>query len=227
MQETSKKTVTDILNHSKPKRILDAPCGKGWIASRLDYDFEIHGIDLYDTPRDGYSKVLKYDLDYGIPDSTEKYDCICCCEGIEHFGNPLLFFEHAKKLLKPNGLFVVTTPNTWYPDSKLQFFLRGFFPSFPCIVGRIERGSHMHITPWSFPHLYLYLKLSSFADIDLHDEPLSRHKHLYELFLGLPQKLYCLSKGKKSKSDEERRFWKIASSKGSVYGRHLIVTAHA
>ena len=225
MRITSKKVVKEFLEQEKPETILDAPCGAGWLREFLEYDCTIDGIDLFDSPRGGYRKIIQYDLDHGLPEDLEKYHCICCCEGIEHFGNPLLFLEDAKRLLKDGGLLVITTPNTWNPASKLQFFTRGFFPGFPCLTGKIKRGTHMHITPWSYPHLYLYLKLAGFSDIQLHEEPMSKAKHLWEIPLGVPQRMYAKSKLKKAGTDEEREFWKVAGSGPSVYSRHLIVTA--
>ena len=135
------------------------------------------------------------------------------------------FLADARDLLTSNGLLVVTTPNIWNPASKLQFFTRGFFPGFPCLAGKIERGSHMHITPWNFSQLYLYLTLAGFTDTQLHEEELSKPKHFWEIPLAIPQKIYAKGKLKKATSDEEKYFWEICSSDRSIYSRHLIVTA--
>ena len=225
MQNSSKKVVLGIINKDRPAHILDVPCGGGWLSEGFDYKASIDGIDLYSTNQSGYGSVYACDLNEGIPSDLPDYDCIACCEGIEHFGNPLLFFQTVRKHLNQNGLFIVTTPNTWYPASKLQFLTRGFFPSFPCIVGRIEPGSHMHIIPWSYPQLYLYLKLAGFGEIELHQEPLSQAKHYWEEILALPQRIYCGRKMKRAADPEERLFWKEAGSAKSTCGRHLIVTA--
>ncbi len=125
------------------------------------------------------------------------------------------------------GLLIVTTPNIWYPAARLQYLMRGFFPSFPCLIGKIARGSHMHIMPWSFPHLYLYLKLAGFTDIQLHEEELSRPKHFWERLFALPQALYCRHRLKKARDPDEIDFWRQAGSGPSLFGRHIIVTAHA
>ena len=227
MQLSSKQVVRETLEAIRPGRILDAPCGKGWLAEALNYDCEIDGIDLYDTPKAGYSRIVAHNLDNGLPEDMTGYDCVCCCEGIEHIGNPLLFLERGKRGLKPGGLIVVTTPNTWYPEARLQYLVRGFFPGFPCLVGRIERGTHMHITPWTFAQLYLYLALAGFKQIALKEEPLSRRKYAWELPLGWPQRVYATRRLRKAQTDEERRFWTIAGSHAAIYGRHLIVTAVA
>lgn len=224
MQPSSKESVLELLKKEKPGTILDAPCGKGWLGSGLSGLAEVDGLDLYDEPESDYREVRKADLDRGLPPDLPTYDCICSCEGIEHFSNPGLFFDDAMDRLTPGGLLVVTTPNVWYPEAKLQYWLRGFFPGFPCLVGRIKKGTHMHIMPWSWPHLYLYLTLSGFTDIQLIEEPLSKPRHFWEPLLAIPQKLYCRSRVGRAETDEERRFWEVSASTGSTCGRHLIVT---
>jgi len=91
MQPSSKKVVIEILNKLKPSTILDAPCGGGWLHEMLPYKAELDGIDLYDTPVAGYRQVVCGNLDAGIADNLPQYEAIACCEGLEHFGNPLLF----------------------------------------------------------------------------------------------------------------------------------------
>lgn len=225
MQESSKKVVSEILNQIKPPTILDAPCGRGWLQQRLSYAPLIDGVDLFESHPFGYAHHFQHDLDLGLPKIHKQYDAIVSCEGIEHFGNPQLFFKSSYELLAPGGLLLITTPNIWYPEARLQFWLKGFFPGFPPLIGRIERGTHMHIMPWSYAHLYLYLKLAGYQEIALHKEPLSRPKRWYAKILALPQKLYSKNKLKKGKTEEEKNFWRNTLSSSSLYGRHLIVTA--
>jgi SAM-dependent methyltransferase len=231
MQDSSKRVVHRLLtDHFKAfpcetPQLLDAPYGDGWLKTGLTFDAAVDGIDLYTTSQDGYRVVFKADLDAGIPSHLSSYAAILCCEGLEHFGNPLLFLETAHQHLEKDGLLVITTPNIWYPAARLQYLIRGFFPSFPCLAGKIIRGSHMHIMPWSFPQLYLYLKLAGFTDIALHEEPLSKAKHFWEKIVVWPQILYCRNRLKRTSNQEEADFWRTAVTGASLFGRHLIVTA--
>lgn len=225
MQPSSKEVVIQILRQEAPATVLDAPSGDGWLGAAMEPGCQIDGLDLYDSPPVGYRNFLQANLDAGLPDSLDTYTCICCCEGIEHFANPGLFFDHAFEKLEPGGLFLVTTPNVWYPEAKLQYLLRGFFPGFPCLIGRIERGSHMHIMPWSWPHLYLYLNLAGFVEIEHHEEPLSKPRHFWERLVALPQYLYCRSRARKATDAETKHFWEVAGSERSLCGRHLIISA--
>ncbi len=141
-----RSVVIDILNNIKLNAILDTPSGDGWLLNGLNFTVDIDGIDLFEKKPKGYRRFTNSDLDCGIPDSMANYDAIVSCEGIEHVGNPLLLLETIKKHLVDEGVLIITTPNTWFPGAKVQYFLRG--ASFPCLVGKIARGTHMHITPW-------------------------------------------------------------------------------
>ena len=217
--------LANILNKKNPETILDTPSGSGWLLSLLSYDPEIDGIDLFEEKPKGYRNFFQEDLDNGISDTLLKYDAIVSCEGIEHIGNPTLFLETAKKHLNIDGTIIITTPNVWYPAAKIQYLIRGFFPSFPCLVGKINRGTHMHITPWSFAQLFLYLRLSGYTDIKLYDTSDKKPKHFFERIFGFPQKMYCRNKFKKAKSKEEKNFWKMSGSNQSIFGRRLVVSA--
>jgi SAM-dependent methyltransferase len=221
--------VAALLNARQPRTVLDAPCGSGWLAGLLDYDFEIDGIDLFAPPPAGrrYRHFRNADLDDSLPTDLGTYDAIVCCEGIEHFGNPESFFRSTRQHLTGGGLLVVTTPNTWHPAARLQYLLRGFFPGFPCLVGKIERGTHMHIMPWSFPQLFLYLRLTGFTDIVLHEIAEPKPKRIYEWVLAVPQLLYCNQKRRRGRTEEEIAFWSHAGSRQSMFGRRLVVSAMA
>ena len=219
--------VAKLLNNQQPGVVLDAPCGSGWLRRLLDFDCQVDGLDLFAPPPVGYRLFRNADLNLGLPGDLGTYDAIVCCEGIEHFGNPENFFRSARQHLTQGGMLVVTTPNTWYPEARLQYLLRGFFPSFPCLVGKIERGTHMHIMPWSFPQLFLYLTLNGFRDITLHDIDKPKPKRVYEWLVGLPQYAYCARKRAKAKTDEQRKFWLHTGSQQSVYCRSLVVSAIA
>jgi hypothetical protein len=81
----------------------------------------------------------------------------------------------------------------------------------------------MHITPWSFPQLYVYFRLAGFELPQILTEPLSRPKHFHERLLALPGKMYCRHRERKTGNEEARRFWQTAAA--SLPGRHLIATA--
>ena len=225
MQDSSKVVVLEILGELSPNCLLDAPCGSGWLSESLGTSSTIDGIDLYAKPNSNYRVVKSCNLNEGIPNELGEYDCIVSCEGLEHFGNPELFLRSAYNHLKVSGTLLITTPNTWYPQSKLQYLLRGFYPGFPCLISKGKPGEHMHIIPWTLPQLYLFLELTGFKNIQVHYEPLSEARHFYEKIIAIPQYFYCRNKLRKSANFKDKNYWQALISKSSLYGRHLIVTA--
>ena len=217
--------VVEILQSAKPQSVLDTPSGEGWLRRMFaDPAVAIDGIDLFEEKPEGYRCFLRHDLDEGLPDSLPQYDAIVSCEGLEHIANPGRFLVTARRQLNPGGSIVVTTPNTWYPGARLQYFLRGFFPSFPALVGRIERGTHMHIMPWSWPQLHLHMALAGFADVRLHPCLEDERTHAYEKALALQMKAYCRGRARKARTEEERSFWETCAAPGALYARRLVVS---
>jgi len=228
MPPSSQDAVLAWLKDKVFSSVLDMPSGNGWLPRGLAKshpDLVCDGVDLYEEAAAGYRRIWRYDLNHGLPDGCGPYDLVACCEGIEHVGNPLLLFQAMRRVVTPQGWIVVTTPNVWYPQARLQYLARGFFPSFPCLVGKIVPGSHMHIMPWSWPQLHLYLTLAGFGEIQIVPEPLSAAKHLHEKLLALPARMYAQRRAQKAKTEEERAFWTTAASEAALLGRHLIVTA--
>jgi SAM-dependent methyltransferase len=225
LAKTYRPVVLKLLACSRAKTVLDAPTGGGWLQAGLTYAPEIDGVDLYAGTPQGYRQFRVHDLDRGLPADLPHYEAVVCCEGIEHLTNPGLLLDSAYAHLTDGGLLVITTPNVWFPAGKLKYLLGGFFPSFPCLVGQIQRGRHMHLTPWSFPQLYAFLRLSGFHDIQVHPPQERTPRHFFERLLGFPQQLSCRRKLRRAASPEEAAFWKEAGSDASIYGRRLIVSA--
>jgi SAM-dependent methyltransferase len=218
--------VGEIVRGAGAKSVLDLPSGTGWLRQQIsDPAVALDGIDLYEGKPAGYRNFLNHDLDLAWPDSLTKYDAIVSCEGLEHIANPGLFFASARDHLNPGGTLVITTPNTWHMKSRLQYLMRGFFPGFPSLVGKIKKGTHMHISPWSWPHLYLYLSLAGFEKIELHpcfgDDRTSVIERIFAKVLrSNPGK-----KARKASSEEEKRYWETAASDASMLSRRLVVSA--
>ncbi len=219
------RTIARIVDQLKPDTLLDAPAGGGWLAAALNYNPSIDGIDLYANQPLGYRDFLVHNMDQGMPAGLPTYDMAVCCEGIEHLTNPGLLLDSFYAHLKPGGTLIVSTPNTWYPAARLAYLLRGFFPSFPCLAGKIERGTHMHILPWTWPQLYLFLRLSGFENIELHDVDEQKPKHLFERIAGWPLAHYCQRRRLKAGTPDEQAFWQRAGSSQSLYGRRLVISA--
>src|SRR5690242_5010084 len=103
MQVTSKEAVLRYLRDVPFRTVLDAPSGDGWLRHGLGPEMMVDGVDLFASAPGGYRKFWKHDLDEGLPADCSGYDLICCCEGIEHVGNPLRLLRSIFAALAPGG----------------------------------------------------------------------------------------------------------------------------
>ncbi|MFV0389621.1 MAG: class I SAM-dependent methyltransferase [Pyrinomonadaceae bacterium] len=91
----------------------------------------------------------------------EKFDVVTMVELIEHVANPDFFFETAFKLLRPNGLLFLTTPNA-------QSINLRFLGTEWSVISPPE-----HITLWSANGLKQALERNKFATLTIRTDGLN------------------------------------------------------
>lgn len=216
--------VSRLINDWRPQTILDVGAGSGWLPAALSYGPTIDGIDWNFREVPGYATYRAANINNGFPEGLSQYHCVVCCEVIALLTNPGILFSEANRHLPIGGKFIISTPNSLYPQSRLQYFMRGFHSGFPSLAGKLMWGQHMHLIPWSFPQIYNFLMLHGFRDITLHEVPEPKPKSLHEWCLGAPAWLYAAWK-RKNGSIESRDFWKMAGSRQAMFGRRMLISA--
>ena len=216
--------VERLLRKMNPQRILDAPSGQGWLRDALNETTILDGIDLFCPAPKGYRNFWSIDFSAGLPDTLPLYDCVVCCEIIAYIGNPLMFLKSVRDRLVADGSIVISTPSVWYPQSRIQFLLRGYFPAVPSWLRDATKADPGHVTPITFPNLYMYLSQSGFKNIQLHSVE-KGPKHWFEWLFGIPQWLYCRGQLRKAMTVEAIAFWKTAGSRSAIYERQMVVSA--
>lgn len=101
------------------KRILDVGCGGGILAEALaKAGAEVTGLDAEQEAirsAKAHAQANQITIDYqcsAIEEyQHEGFDIITCMEMLEHVPNPNLVLTHCKRLLKPDGLLLVSTIN--------------------------------------------------------------------------------------------------------------------
>jgi len=98
--------------------VLDIGCGRGEFMELLEENsISATGIDVNEDMveichRKGFN-VLQVDTHSFLKDKTENYDGIFCSHVIEHIApqDVLAFLDLCRKALKPQGIFIIITPN--------------------------------------------------------------------------------------------------------------------
>jgi SAM-dependent methyltransferase len=98
-------------SHLRPDLELSAVTGLGLnrhemtANERLDR-FKVH--DLNRQPR--------------LPFESESFDAVICTVSVEYLTRPFAVFENVSRVLKPNGLFISTFSNRWFPPKVVEIW---------------------------------------------------------------------------------------------------------
>lgn len=227
-------------NDLRGKNVCDLSAGRGYIA-RLFEEVGAHvfAYDLFpEQNKFLLSPVEKIDLQKKIPIANDVMDLVICCETIEHLPNQYLFFQEVARIIKPNGVFILTTPNTSSLRSRFsQFMMESEH------YGAPAPNEHNAITYWPnskegyFSKIFLsgVLRLRTLAAlhqlrlIKIHPSPRSSTSYwLMPLFFPA---LYYFSRKvmkrqiKNDPSNEEtyRTIFAINTSTDVLLGKHLVM----
>ncbi|MCG2825356.1 MAG: class I SAM-dependent methyltransferase [Thermoplasmatales archaeon] len=115
-------------------KVLDAPCGGGHLAKELhDHGFQVWASDI----TRGFFKADKYvvewrevDLNKSLPYQSSFFNCITSTEGIEHIWDTHHLLGEFARVLKENGIIVISTPNNFSYLSRIHALLYGYYGSF-------------------------------------------------------------------------------------------------
>lgn len=110
-------------------RVLDIGSGSGALAARLtDIGYKVLAtdIDLRGFSAPCPSAVWDAsDERSPPPEAHGTFDAVCAVEILEHTENPLAALRNCKRMLRPGGYLIASTPNVCHPRSRLKFLLRG------------------------------------------------------------------------------------------------------
>lgn len=139
-------------------RALDAPCGDGSLAAALREDgYDAYGVDIDASSASG-ARLLGAaykiaDLNGQLPFADASFDAVLSIEGIEHLRNRYGYLGEVRRVLKPGGHLILTTPNIVGVRSRVRFFGSGFYHR----DGRPLREAN--------PSPFHHIGLSTFAEL--------------------------------------------------------------
>jgi SAM-dependent methyltransferase len=80
----------------------------------------LNEAELRQNPQLSGYLVHDLNLEPTIPLDGESFDAVICTVSVEYLTRPLAVFADLKRLLKPNGLFVLTFSNRWFPPKVIK-----------------------------------------------------------------------------------------------------------
>lgn len=154
-----------LLRYAKPgARVLDIGCGDA-IYAEQNPEFEWHGLDINcEKIKDRPIKAQNWDLEQApYPVETGVFDVVITSEVLEHLFTPSTVHKEARRALKRDGVYIVTTPqHTWIVN-----LLRGF-----------ENLVYDEELSWRKEHIRTYT-------YEAHKKLLNRYGFVVDEFVGL------------------------------------------
>ena len=122
--------ILELLPSDKNVRILDAGCGIGNLSKRL-LENGFKDIIALDIENELKIKIpfIEADLNKKLV-FEEKFDVIICQEVIEHLENPRHLLREFKKILRKEGIIIITTPNIFNWKARIYYPLKGIIWGF-------------------------------------------------------------------------------------------------
>ena len=158
--------------------VLDAPCGEGALAAALRRDgYDAYGVDI--DPSGARVLGVAYraaDLNGPLPFDDETFDAVLSIEGIEHLENGYGYLRELRRVLKPGGHLILTTPNIVSLRSRVRFFGSGFYHRDGRPLREAAPSPFHHIGLSTFSELRYALHVSGFhvaAVSHTHAKPIS------------------------------------------------------
>jgi len=145
-------------------RILDAPCGDGSLTATLrSTGYDAYGIDINAAGLELLGPAY-YDVNLNarLPFADGSFEAAFSIEGIEHLENRVAYVRELHRVLKPNGLLILTTPNIVSLRSRVRFAGSGFFHGDNRPLREGEPGPFHHIGLGTLPDFRYILHTSGF-----------------------------------------------------------------
>jgi len=165
--ERSGMYVESAGNHIKCTA-LDVGCRDGYFSQILKKNgYRVTSIDI--ECRYEHCKVV--DVNKILPFVDNSFDIIWCSEVIEHLIDPAKTIAEFRRVLKPTGKAILTTPNSKF----WLYYILGLFGLTP---QKVQNPTHIHffgiedIKKWNptetcgfFPYLILRFKIKHFLNL--------------------------------------------------------------
>lgn len=142
------KIIQEVGKHCISGSILDVGCYDGSLGEVfLSQGYKVAGIEAHHEAYQEASlkgiDIIKKDIEEGLPWPDNTFDCVIAAEIIEHLYDTDHFLGEVKRVLKKDGIFVVTFPNVACFMNRIKLFF-GMYPRY-CEYRAGKSGGHIRV----------------------------------------------------------------------------------
>lgn len=175
--------ISQLMQDYPKGKVLDLGCGTGNIAKLLDKSgFVAYTADLeptlYKWRKDRFKKV---NLNKRVSFNSNAFDYVVCLDTFEHLTNPWQCMREISRVLKPNGLLILSTINLHNIKTRYEYFMNNRYLYFE--EDAFFYPNHVH--PFTYHELIMILHENNFSVKKI----LPYGKYSKSLYLILQEKL--------------------------------------
>jgi SAM-dependent methyltransferase len=175
--------IIDLVSTARPASLADIGSGRGFLLDRLaDRGLTgMVGVDVFDDVQSDRWDYRRADITERLPFEDASMECVVAGEIIEHVPNPDHLVREVRRVLVPNGLLVVSTPNlvSWANRVLVPFGIQplGTETSSEVALGRrlrvLGQGNQVqgHLKVFTHRALREILERYGFAVVERHGVP--------------------------------------------------------
>jgi len=135
------------------KRVCDLPSGAGAFSvelAKLGCDVTAVDLETVEPFQFDRTRLVLADANLPLPFDDGEFDMMVSIEGIEHLENPSAFVRECARVVKQDGLIIISTPNVDSYRSRRSTHIHGFHKYFKPVSGEQKMAWHLHPIDMTF-----------------------------------------------------------------------------
>ncbi len=148
LHDRTLKLVKELIAPHPSVCVLDIGAGRGALSFQLSAaGYQVAACDLYPNDFEVPNVECRLvDADAPLPYDDATFDLVLAVELVEHIEDHQTLFTEVARVLKPDGRFLLTTPNILTLKSRIRFLFTGYFYGFPPLDPQVRDPISQHIT---------------------------------------------------------------------------------
>ena len=230
---TSKKThetVLGMIDKDRNSKIIDIPSGAGAFILRLkDKGYNnVVAMDIQNILEIDHKNFAVGDMTESLTVEDNSADVVVCIDGIEHINKQFHFVKEVHRVLKDNGVFIISTPNISSLRSRWKWFCTGHHHKCNTPLDENNPNPLHHIGMISFPEIRYMLHTNGFTIQKVTTNRIKWVSWLYALILPLVYLMTSLAYYQSGRKDGggltiNKEVKKTMFSKAVLFGETLVV----